>query len=390
MKTTNRNFGLISALSLGAGLMYIFDPVIGRRRRAITRDKIIHLTHKTADAIDTSLRDLKNRGFGLVAATRGLFFETDVSDSVVADRVRSEVGFLVGHPSSIEVTVNNRAVTLAGPILENEVDRLLQRISSVRGVKSVENRLEVHKSADSIPGLQGQPRERTGQRLDVMQSSWSPATRLLVGTAAAASLVYAGKRRDLLGAGVALLGGGMLGRALANIEFKRLVGIGAGPRAIDIQKIINIVAPVEEVFSFWTHYENFPRFMSNVREVREIGENRSHWVIAGPVGAPLEWDAITTQYVPNQSLGWKTAPGSPIQHAGIVRFQPNVDETTRLEIRMSYNPVVGGLGHAIASLFGADPKSQMDEDLVRMKSMIETGVQPHDAARKDEGQAYIH
>ena len=57
---------------------------------------------------------------------------------------------------------------------------------------------------------------------------------------------------------------------------------------------------------------------------------------------------------------------------------------------MSYNPVVGGLGHAIASLFGADPKKQMDEDLMRMKSMIETGVQPHDAARKDEGQAYIH
>jgi uncharacterized membrane protein len=370
--------------------MYVFDPVIGRRRRSLARDKIIRLTHKTSDAIDASMRDLKNRAFGSVAATRGLFSRADIDDSVLADRVRSELGFLVSHPSSIEVTVKNGAVTLTGPIIENEVDQLLKGVRSIRGAKDIDNRLEVHKNADSIPGLQGRPRERTGQRLDVMQSSWSPATRLLVGTAAGASLVYAGKRRDLLGAGVALLGGGMLGRALANIEFKRLVGIGAGPRAIDIQKIINIAAPVEEVFSFWTRYENFPRFMSNVREVREIGENRSHWVIAGPAGAPIEWDAITTNYVPNQSLGWKTAPGSAIQHAGIVRFQPNADGTTRLEIRLSYNPVVGGLGHAIASLFGADPKSHMDEDLMRMKSMIETGVQPHDAARKDEGGAYIH
>jgi hypothetical protein len=149
------------------------------------------------------------------------------------------------------------AVTLAGAIVENELDRLLNGVHSIRGVKNVENRLEVHKNADSIPGLQGQPREPMGERLDILQSNWSPATRLLVGTAAGASLVYAFKRRDALGAGVALLSGGALGRALANMEFKRLVGVGAGRRALEIQKIINIATPVEEVFSFWTRYENF-------------------------------------------------------------------------------------------------------------------------------------
>jgi len=56
---------------------------------------------------------------------------------------------------------------------------------------------------------------------------------------------------------------------------------------------------------------------------------------------------------------------------------------------MSYNPVAGGLGHAVAALFGADPKGEMDADLVRMKSMIETGVPPHDAARKIEA-GYTH
>jgi uncharacterized membrane protein len=56
---------------------------------------------------------------------------------------------------------------------------------------------------------------------------------------------------------------------------------------------------------------------------------------------------------------------------------------------MSYNPIAGALGHAVASLFGADAKSQMDADLARMKTMIETGIPPHDAARKGE-TAYTH
>jgi uncharacterized membrane protein len=174
------------------------------------------------------------------------------------------------------------------------------------------------------------------------------------------------------------------------MEFKRLTGMGAGRRAIDIQKIINVTAPVEAVFAFWANYENFPKFMSYVREVQETGNNRSHWKVAGPVGVPVEWNSEITNYVPNKSLGWKTAPGSPIAHAGIVRFEPNPDGSTRVEVRMTYNPVTGGFGHVVASLFGADPKSQMDADLLRMKSMIETGIPPRDAARKNEMGTYTH
>lgn len=173
------------------------------------------------------------------------------------------------------------------------------------------------------------------------------------------------------------------------MEFKRLTGIGAGRRALHFHKIINVAAPVEDVFTFWSNYENFPKFMSNVRDVRETGENRSHWVVAGPAGVSVEWDAVVTNYIPNRSIGWKTLPGSPIEQSGIVSFQPNPDGTTRVEIKMSYNPVAGALGHAIAFVFGADPKSEMDADLMRMKSMIETRVPPHDAARRDQS-AYIH
>jgi uncharacterized membrane protein len=257
--------------------------------------------------------------------------------------------------------------------------------SSVRGVRTVENRLEVHQGAESIPGLQGETKSSKGEAPDFMQSNWSPATRFTVGTAAGASLFCAARRRDKLGAAVAILSTVMLARALANMEFRRLVGVGAGRRAIDIRKSINVAAPAEHVFSFWTSYENFPRFMSNVRNVRQMSESRSHWVVAGPAGLDIEWDAVLSSYVLNEALAWETVPGSPIQHAGIVRFQPNPDGTTRLDVRMSYNPVMGGLGHAVAALFGADPKSQLDQDL-----MIETAIAAHDAAPKEKGEAYIH
>jgi uncharacterized membrane protein len=385
------SLGVIGALGLGAGLMYILDPHMGRRRRALARDKMIRFAHKTGDAVDVTSRDLKNRAIGVAAEAKGMFSKEGVSDEVLAERVRSTLGPFVSHPSSIEVNVQNGRVILGGPILADEVDRLLKHVSSIRGVTGVENRLEPHQDAANIPGLQGQPAIRkAGQIPDIMQASWSPATRFVAGSAGAAMVLYGFRQLNVFGAAVVALGTAVLGRSLANIEFKRLTGIGAGRRAIDIHKIINVAAPVEDVFAFWADYENFPRFMSNVREVHRISDNRSHWVVAGPGGIPVEWDAEVTNYVPNKSLGWKTTAGSPVAHSGIVRFESNPDGSTRVEVKMTYNPVAGGLGHAVATLFGADPKSEMDADLMRMKSMIETGVPPHDAAQRGQPGEYVH
>jgi uncharacterized membrane protein len=282
--------------------------------------------------------------------------------------------------------LQNGAVILSGPILKSEVDRLLKRVAAMRSVKNVEHRLEAHGSAEGVPALQGAARAPGGERLDVLQTHWSPATRLIAGVAAAALVLAGGRRHGIVDAASSFLGVGLLARALTNMEFKRLFGIGAGPFAVTVQKIIDVAAPVERVFSFWMNYENFPRFMRNIREVRSIGDHRSHWVAAGPAGAPIEWDAEITRYVPNRLLAWRTLPDSPIQHAGTVRFVPNRDGTTRLDIRISYSPAAGALGHAVATIFGADPKTEMDEDLARVKTLIETGRPPHDAARKEQLQ----
>jgi len=196
---------------------------MGRRRRALVRDQADHFAHTAPEAINVGLRDLKNRSRGMVAATRRWLVKSYADDSVLSGRIRSELGFLSSHPSSIEVTVDNGVVTLRGPILEHEVDRMLQEVGRIEGVKAVENRLEVYESGAAIPGLQGEPSPRTGRRLDILQSNWAPATRLLAGTAAGAFLLYAASRRDASDAVIALLSTAVLARALTNVEFKRLI-----------------------------------------------------------------------------------------------------------------------------------------------------------------------
>jgi uncharacterized membrane protein len=125
---------------------------------------------------------------------------------------------------------------------------------------------------------------------------------------------------------------------------------------------------------------NFPRFMTNVREVRDTGEGRSHWTVEGPAGVPVEWDAVITRRVPDKTLAWKSVEGATFENAGFVRFEPNPDGTTRVDVKLTYNPVAGEIGNAVAKLLGADPKLQMHEDLMRMKALIETDSLPSDAS----------
>jgi uncharacterized membrane protein len=120
--------------------------------------------------------------------------------------------------------------------------------------------------------------------------------------------------------------------------------------------------------------------MSNVREVKDLGNGRSHWVVAGPGGLPVEWEAVITSYTPDERLEWRTEPGSIVQHTGSIHFKPSPNGSTTVNIQLAYNPGTGDVGHIVASLFGADPKSEMNADLVRVKTFIETGKSPADAA----------
>jgi uncharacterized membrane protein len=360
--------------------MYLFDPEKGRRRRARIRDKAAHGRRVVGEAIDKTSRDLGNRADGLIARVESLFACKEISDEVLVARVRSKIGRVVSHPKAIEVKAEQGQVRLSGPVWASEVERLLSCAASVPGVKGIINSLEAHASNESVSALQG-GRERTGKKFALMKVNWSPTARLFAGAAGGLLAAYGARKRGVLGAVSGVAGAGLLSRAATNMELGRLVGIG-GSGAISIQKSINIAAPVEEVFEFWKQHENFPFFMSNVRELKKTGEGRYHWTVSGPAGISIEWDGRMTRLVPNELIEWESLPGSAVEQKGIVRFKSLAESETSVDIKMTYNPPAGAVGHLVALLFGSDPKSEMDEDLMRMKSLIETGRVPHDAARK--------
>jgi uncharacterized membrane protein len=358
---------------LGAGTLaaWLLDPQVGRRRRAMVRDKAVRSVHGLEDAVDKGVRDLSHRAKGRVAEARGRFTERGGDDVILRERVRAELGRWVSHPHAIQVECLEGKVILSGPILEREVETLLGEVCHVRGVKDVENQLVPHASPEGIPSLQGGSRP-VGRRNELMQENWSPSTRLLGGVGGAALVAMGLGSRGALGLPAALAGGLLLGRSILNVPVKRVVGIGAGRRSLDFHKTIEVRAPIDEVFAYWQRFENFPSFMEHVEEVRDLGGGRSHWVVCGPAGKKIEWDAEITRFEGRSVIAWRTVAGSAVQHAGIIHFEPS-PRGTRLDIRMSYAPPAGAIGHTVASLFRADPKHAMDDDLIRFKSLLENG-----------------
>lgn len=207
------------------------------------------------------------------------------------------------------------------------------------------------------------------------RENWSPAQRALAGALGAGLGTYGYFHGGLRGLTLCALGGAMLARATANESFANLVK-GKG---IYIEKTIRIEAPVEQVFAYWRNLENFPQWMSNVREVRHIGGDRFHWTVEGPAGVPVEWDAELLNMSDNREMTWRCVEGSEVEHTGRVRFEPD-GAGSRLHVQLRYAPPGGVIGHAVAKAFGADPKSEMDEDLLRLKSLLETGRPPREAA----------
>ncbi|GAB3553001.1 hypothetical protein GCM10027343_39250 [Noviherbaspirillum agri] len=372
---------LLGAAAVGAAAMYMTDPDRGRRRRALATDKMRSLAVKTGGAIDVASRDLSNRAHGWRAQATRIFSrkqqEAD-SDELMVARVRKEIGRVVSHPRAIKVNVTQGCVSLHGPILASEKGQLLDCVKSVSGISEIDDKLEVHESAGGIPSLQGEGRMRRAAS-SVMQENWSPALRAIGTVGGGALSLYGLTRRTPASVAVATLGVGLITRSLMNRPFNRLMGRPSG-QVIDLSKSIYIEASPEAVYDQWSRYENFPHFMSNVQEVRDLGNGRSHWVVSGPAGSKVEWDAVMTESDRPNVLAWNSEPGSTVQHSGSVRFQPS-GSGTRVSVHMVYNPPGGALGHAFASLFNGNPKRQMDEDLMRMKEFIESGIPPGDAAQ---------
>lgn len=151
--------GLLAAAAGAAATMYYFDPDMGRRRRAMLRQRLVGVSNDAQGALAGRAKYAAGKIDGLLA-THSLGGETRTqpqSDAQLRDRVRSRLGRLVSHPGGIEVQVEDGAVRLSGNVLSGELDGLLTQVRDMAGVKRVINGMTSHDNPHAMvqPGAAG-------------------------------------------------------------------------------------------------------------------------------------------------------------------------------------------------------------------------------------------
>jgi len=140
---TSQGLAAIGILALGVGAMYFLDPNDGARRRSVFRDKFLSAFGRMATSLERQGRNIWNRANGMIHDTRSSFSNEQVDDNTLTQRVRSTMGRYVDNVSGIDVQCMQGRVTLRGPVMASQLNRLLKGIRGVRGVSGIDNQLDV-------------------------------------------------------------------------------------------------------------------------------------------------------------------------------------------------------------------------------------------------------
>lgn len=360
-----------AAAGVGAAVEYVLDPDRGHARRARLRDKAVHAAVALNHGGRVLGRDMSGRGRGMAAGFRYLTASRHAADDVLHERVRAELGRYVSHPHSVGVDVEDAVVSLTGAVLAGEDRRACRAVRRVPGVRSVRADWRVHSAATGVSELQGNGRPRV-PTIELMQQRWSPTARFLVGSTVLAT--FALSRRAPAPLAWALRGAGtVVGvRSVTNLPLKRLTGVRAGRDAVRVQAAVCVAAPPEAVWPVVSDYSAFPKFARDVRAVRRSADGTlSHWEINGPGGLPVRFDAEETAREDGTRIAWQTRDGQQVAHTGTLRIDPVGDGRTRVQVQLTYNPVAGAIGHAIATALGANPTRRLHDALRQLKAGVE-------------------
>jgi uncharacterized membrane protein len=211
-------------------------------------------------------------------------------------------------------------------------------------------------------------------------------------TTATAVVAYGLSRRTLPGVCLAAAATPLAYRGLAG-DWPR-VGNGhtpqtrtraalGGDRGIHVHESVRLERPIAEVYRFWRHFENLPRFMNYLERVTDLGNGRSRWVARGPAGTRVTWDAEIINDIENKVIGWQSLPGADVVNAGSVNFDTvRNGRSTQLTVHLQYAPPAGRAGSLVAMVFGREPSQTIREDLRRLKQLLEAGEFPHAKPRR--------
>ena len=133
-----------------------------------------------------------------------------------------------------------------------------------------------------------------------------------------------------------------------------------------IEQSIEINVPVKTAYNQWTQFEEFPRFMEGVKEVKQIDDTHLHWK-ADVGGKQKEWKAEITEQIPDERIAWRSREGA--KNAGVVTFHRLSDSKSKVMLQLEYDPdgVVEKVGDAAGVV-----SQRVLGDLERFKQYIES------------------
>ncbi|HEV7732759.1 MAG TPA: SRPBCC family protein [Candidatus Binatia bacterium] len=132
-----------------------------------------------------------------------------------------------------------------------------------------------------------------------------------------------------------------------------------------IEKSIDVAVPVTTAYNQWTQFEQFPRFMDGVAEVRQLDDKRLFWR-AEIGGVEKTWEAEITEQRPDERIAWTNRSGAT--NAGVVTFHRLGPDQTRIMLQMDYDPE--GFVENVGDFLGV-ASSRVSGDLERFKTFIE-------------------
>ncbi|KDN20983.1 SRPBCC family protein [Amycolatopsis rifamycinica] len=132
-----------------------------------------------------------------------------------------------------------------------------------------------------------------------------------------------------------------------------------------ITEIVDVEVPVSTAYNQWTQFEEFPKFMEGVEEIRQLDATRTHWVTRFG-GVTREFDATITEQHPDERVAWTSDSGP--DHAGVITFHRLDDSHTRVTAQMDIDPE--GFAENVADKLGVLDR-RVKGDLKRFKEFIE-------------------
>ena len=378
---------LLGGAAAGALLMYLLDPDRGSARRSTSTAALRNAGSRTGSVLGNVWHGVSERVGSVARSASDTASELIDDASSSAGKLMDEAGTRASRMLDA-AKPNGSASRALGDAYDSTYDSASRMAGSAAdSADAAASRFSrmASQAAGSVMGAL-----RTDNRDDLSALLRNPA---VVGGGLLG--LFGLMRRSPMGVALGLAGLALASRSGSGSgAISSLLGSGSSRgrgKSIDMEKSIRIDASPSEVYELWSNYENFPRFMSHVLEVRDIGRRRSHWVVQGPAGTQFEFNSVLTEQSKGRRLAWRSEPDAEIANSGSVTFEPYRGGTL-VTVRLSYTPPAGIVGHGLASLLGSDPKRQMDDDLARMKHFIERGTIPHDAAQRNgkSGSRFLH